>query len=270
MSVAAPTVRRRPPESGAWLDLPGRGLRPEVDSRRPHVRLGILWFLVVGVSFVGGPVGLAIPYAATAAVGGAQTAHAWRRAGRGPNLGVAAAAAAGLPLSAALWWRGTGAGVLVAVGASVVVATGPVGRLLADAGCTVRSWLFIGCAAASMIEVHRVDPSAALALFLLVSAFECGDYLMGADNRWPVVGTVAGMAAVAVLSFSFFVVALPPFGGPEVFVFGAAVAVLAPLGQVAASLVLPDGRAVASGLRRLDSLLLAGPAWLVLFAILEG
>jgi hypothetical protein len=272
VATAAPSgsASARAPESGAWVGLPGRGLRPEADTQRPHVRLGVLWFLAVGVSFGGGTVGLAVPYAAAAALGAAQTARSWRRVGGGANLAVAAAAAAGLPVATALWSRGFGAAVLVAVGASVAVATGPVDRLLADAGLTVRSWLFVGVAAASMVAVHRVDPAAALALFLLVSAFDTGDYLMGVDTRWPAVGTIAGMAAVAVLSFSFFVVALPPFGGPEVLVFGGAVAVLAPLGQIVASLVLPDGRAVASGLRRLDSLVLTGPAWLVLFALFEA
>jgi hypothetical protein len=81
------------------------------------------------------------------------------------------------------------------------------------------------------------------------------------------IGFLAGAAAVGVLTFSLFVVALPPFGGSGVVPYGLAAAVLAPLGQIAASYVLPDGRALASGLRRLDSVLLVGPAWLVLFAV---
>jgi hypothetical protein len=46
-------------------------------------------------------------------------------------------------------------------------------------------------------------------------------------------------------------------------VFGGAVAVLAPLGQLFASALLPAAGAPASGLRRLDSLLLAAPLWCV-------
>ena len=54
---------------------------------------------------------------------------------------------------------------------------------------------------------------------------------------------------------------VPPFDGGAVFVFGGFAALLCPLGQVVASALLPRAGTPAPALRRLDSLLLLGPAW---------
>jgi hypothetical protein len=262
--AAGSTPARSSAESIDWTRAPGRRWWPRYDSQRPHVRLGILWF-VVALGFVGGgPLIFAVPYAAAAALGAAQAARAWRRVGHRPSVPVAAAAAAAAPFAAAVTPRGAGIAVLAGTAASVLLAGGRTGVFLRDAGCTIRCWLLLGVAAACVVSIARADLGAAFAFVLLASAYDCGDYLVGVDARWPIVGTLAGMAAVGVLSYSLFVVALPPFGGVAVFVFGAALAVLAPLGQIAGSWVLPDGRALASGVRRLDAVLLAAPAWLVL------
>jgi hypothetical protein len=260
-------AKTKTPQRRESTDAPGsEGHRwwPQYDSTRPHVRLGFLWFLVVLGSLAGGAPAVAIPYAGAAALGAAQAAKAWRRVGQRPNVRVAALVALAMPLATAVTSRGAGAAILVGTAASVFVVPGSVPVLLRDAGCTVRCWLPAGLAAASVVAVARLDIGAAVALVILVSAYDCGDYIVGADARWPVIGTLAGAAAVAVLSFSLYVVALPPFGGVPVFVFGGALALLAPLGQIATSLALPDGRLLASGLRRLDTLVLAGPAWVAL------
>jgi hypothetical protein len=57
------------------------------------------------------------------------------------------------------------------------------------------------------------------------------------------------------------VVHLPPFGEQDIVAFGILAAVLCPLGQLFGSVILPRADAPASALRRLDSLLLLGPAW---------
>jgi hypothetical protein len=219
------------------------------------------------VSFVGGPLGVAVPYGGAAALAAAQIARAWQRAGRRPSLAAAAGVAPLLPLLAAYASWGLGAAILIGVAVSVAVAAGDSRGILADGGTTVRSWFFVGSAAASVVVITHMDLGAGLALVLLTSIYDCGNYLVGSESRWPAVGIVAGALAVGVMTFSLFVVALPPFGGGSVVLFGVATAVLAPLGQILASYVLPDGRALASGLRRLDSVLLVGPAWLVLFAM---
>lgn len=255
----APTRRA---ESVRGAQSVGHRWWPQYDSQRPHVRLGFLWFVVLVGSLLGGALTFAIPYAAAAALGAAQAARAWRREGFRPHVPVAMAVAAGLPVLTALSTRGAGAAILIGVAASVLVAGGSVRTILRDAGCTIRCWLPVGLAAASAVAIARIDLGAAVALVVLISAYDCGDYIVGADARWPIIGTLAGMAAVAVLSFSLYVIAIPPFGGADVFVFGAALALFAPLGQIAASLSLPDGRVLASGVRRLDTLLLVGPVWI--------
>ena len=53
--------------------------------------------------------------------------------------------------------------------------------------------------------------------------------------------------------------------GSHVERFGGVVGLCAPFGEVAASLTLPAASAEAPALRRLDSLMVAGPAFLVLF-----
>lgn len=228
------------------------------------MRLGVAWFVVVLPCLVIGPLLLAVPYGVAAGLGAAQAARAWQRVGARVDLRVAAVAAATLPLGAALADWGLGAAVLVATAGSVALVAGGGRAVVATGGLTVRCWLPVGLAAAAPVALARSDTGAALALVLLVSAYDAGDYLFAADARRGWIGVLGGAAAVGVLGFSLFVVALPPFGGAPVLGFAAAVAVLAPLGQVVASWVLPDGRAVASGLRRLDSLILAGPAWLLL------
>ena len=61
------------------------------------------------------------------------------------------------------------------------------------------------------------------------------------------------------------VIELQGHGGPVV-IYGIVFAVLAPLGQLAASAVLPDADEIASGLRRFDSILLGGPVWAAMLA----
>jgi hypothetical protein len=234
------------------------------------VRLAIVWFAIEMSALVLGArtlVALAVPFAATAAVGAAQTARAWRRVGRRPRVWVAAGVAGALPAAAALEPAALGLAIVGGTALSVVLTPGPLAPLLRDSATTVRCWLFVGLAGASVVAVAAQDLGAAVALLLLLSAYDAGNYLVGSDSRWPIIGIVAGEAAVAVLSFSLFVVAFPPFGGAEVVLYAAVLGVLAPLGQVAGSWILPDGRALASGLRRLDSALLAGPAWMVLLEL---
>jgi hypothetical protein len=268
--VATAAARAVRPESDAWLTADGRRWLPVLDSQRPHVRLGVLWFLVELAALVAGSfslVLLAVPYAATAAIGAMQVARAWRRVGYRPKMVVAALCAAAMPVAAGAAEYGLGVAVLAATAASVLVTGGGMLLLLRDAGCLVRSWLFVGLAAASVVGIARVDLGAAVALVLLWAAYDCGDYLMGADARWPAIGTLGGMAAAGVVTFWLYVLAFPPFGGAEVLVYAVPFVVLAPLGQVAASMVLPDGRALASGLRRFDAVLLAGPVWMALLEV---
>ena len=112
-----------------------------------------------------------------------------------------------------------------------------------------------------MVLLTRLDQGSAIALLLLVSAYETGDYLVGSGARNPFEGPLAGIAAVTVVTFVVSTFGIAAFDVGQAWLFGALVAVLAPLGQLFASAVLPAAAAPASCLRRLDSLLLAGPVW---------
>jgi hypothetical protein len=72
---------------------------------------------------------------------------------------------------------------------------------------------------------------------------------------------VAGAAAIVVVTFAITALGLKPFVFPGSFALAALAAVLCPMGQLAASLILPKVDAPASALRRIDSLLVLAPAW---------
>jgi len=234
------------------------------DIDGPRVRLGILWFTAASIALVLGPLTAAIVYGAAAAVAAMQTARAWRRRKQRPNRLVAAGAAGGMALGACLDAGGAGLAVLAGTAAAVAVATvDPKSRnpAVVDAGWTIQCSLPVGLAAMSMVLLTRLDQGSAIALLLLVSAYETGDYLVGSGARNPFEGPVAGIAAVTVLTFIVSTLSVSAFDVGQAWLFGAAVAVLVPLGQLFASALLPKAAARASALRRLDSLLLAGPVW---------
>jgi CDP-diglyceride synthetase len=94
-----------------------------------------------------------------------------------------------------------------------------------------------------------------------------GAYLVGtgATNDWE--GPVAGVASIVCVTL-FVAVLVPSFGGGGPFLLGVVAAILAPLGPLAASIVLGDRDAKAPALRRIDSLLLLAPVWAWLAAVL--
>src|SRR5690606_8249572 len=122
---------------------------------RPHVRLGVLWFGAAVGALVIGPPGVAAVFGGAAALGAAQAARAWRRAGRRAGVVVAAVLGGVLPVAAALASWGLGAAILVGVAASVVTAAGDSRRILADGATTVRCWFFVGLGAATVVTVSE-------------------------------------------------------------------------------------------------------------------
>ena len=154
--------------------------------------------------------------------------------------------------------------VLGGVVAAMVVATADRKSphpTVADAGWTIQCALFPGLAAMSMVLLARLDQGSAIALLLLASAYETGDYIVGSGSRNPYEGPAAGLSAIVVVTFMVSTLPISSLSFGEAWFFGGLVAVLAPLGQLFASALLPAADSPASGLRRLDSLLLAAPAW---------
>jgi hypothetical protein len=224
----------------------------------------MLWFVVAACALASGPLVTAVVYGTTAAVAAAQTARCWRKRGARPSEPVAAAAAGGMALGAVLGPGGLGVALLGLAGAAIWWAyVDPRARspLLVDAGLTVQSAVFAGGAAAAMVLTLRLDIGAAIALLLLVSAYEVGDFLIGSGGRSALEGPVAGWSAMLVVIFVVGWFGLGDLDFTSAALFGLVAIGLCPAGQLLASAVLPTAASPASGLRRLDSLLLLAPLW---------
>ena len=113
----------------------------------------------------------------------------------------------------------------------------------------------------SVVLLARLDQGSAIGLLLLVSAYEAGDYIIGSGSANPFEGPGAGAAGIVVITFILSTLPISALSFGQAWVLGGSVALLAPLGQLLASALLPTAGTPASGLRRLDSLLLAAPVW---------
>ena len=121
----------------------------------------------------------------------------------------------------------------------------------------------MGLAAASLVVIRHLEIGAAVSLVLLVCAYDLGDFLVGTDAGTPVEGPVAGIVAALVVAFALGVFAVPPFVVSSALVFGGLAAALFPLGQLAATELLPGrrrpGPRPCGGSTRS---LLVGPVWM--------
>lgn len=244
----------------------GRGRRYVVvhDIEGPRVRLGVLWFVVAAMAIGVGPLPTAVVYGGTAAIAAAQTARCWRKRRNRPDELVAALIAGLMGAGACFGAGGAGIGLLVGTVLAVMRATGDTksrNPTVVDAGWTIQCALPPGIVAMSMVLLSRLDQGSAFALLLLVSAYEIGDFIVGSGARNPYEGPAAGASAIVVITFIVSTMPISTLDFGEAWFFGGLVVLLAPLGQLLASALLPSARSPASALRRIDSLLLAAPAW---------
>lgn len=242
----------------------GRRYAVVYDTEGPRVRLGMAWFLLAAVAVAIGPLPTAVVYGGAAGIAAAQTARCWRKRRHRPSEAVAAATAALMGAGACLGAGGAGLAVLLGVVGAYVVATGDTrspNPATVDVGWTLQCALPPGIVALSMVLLARLDQGSAMALLLLASAYETGDYLVGSGARNPYEGPAAGASAIVVLTFIVSTLPISALGFGEAWLFGGIVVLLAPLGQLAASALLPSAKSPASALRRLDSLLLVAPVW---------
>jgi hypothetical protein len=227
-----------------------------------------VWFALAVLAARLGGAALALLYGLVGTVAALQVAYAWRRARPPrPHRLAAAAIAAGLAASALAGLQGVAIALPLAVLVAMLV-PGPAPRSapggVAAALATLRCAVPPGLAAAVPVLAHRVDPEAALTLVLLVSAYEAGDYLVGSGASNLLEGPVAGAIGVLAVSFAVSLLEPQPFSSDGLWLLGAVTALCCPLGQLAASAMLPRGIVFAPALRRIDSLIVTGPAWVVL------
>lgn len=260
------TNRMRSAKAGRSRRLRRRYVAP-YDLQGPKVRLGIVWFLLALAALAIGPLPAAALYGLVAAVAAAQTARAWRKRrspAERPNEAVAAAIAAAMGLGACLGAGGTGLAMLAGVALAYVAATGDArspNSAITDAGWTLQCAVPVGLVAASVVLLARLDQGSAIALLLLVSAYETGDFIVGSGARNPFEGPAAGASAIVVITFIVSTLPISALSFGQAWAFGGIVAVGAPLGQLAASALLPAAGSPATALRRLDSLLIVAPVW---------
>jgi hypothetical protein len=239
---------------------------PNVDG--PRVRTGIVWFLLAVPAVWFGKYSTAALFGAVALVAALQGGQAWNRAGYRTSRLVAAVGAVALP-AAALLPRPASAGlalVVIPFLALLAALVQPLRRrrvsAIANAGATVCSAAPAGIAAAGMVAVAGLERPAALTLLALVSAYELGSFVIGAESPYPSHGIMGGALCTMVIVAPIWVFRLQPFDGRiDAWVFGGLVAVLAPLGSIVASAALPTASTWVPALRRLDAYIVAAPLW---------
>ena len=235
----------------------------------PKVRLGVLWFAATSIACLVSRPLLAVLLAVAAACAADQVVRIHEQAITTslrdvlvdlPRL-ITVLGAASMPLAAAV---GSDT-LLAAIAATTVVSFAVIGG---RGVLPVFASLQLGVAAASPLLLHRLGTAAALFLLLLVAAYDAGDFLVGtgAGTTWE--GPAAGVAAVAVVGFATTVLTPRPLLEEGAAALALVVALLAPLGPPLASMLVGNGATPARYVRRLDSLLIAGPVAAYLLAAL--
>lgn len=236
-------------------------------TQGPRLRLAVVWVLAVVASLALEPLrpyGLATLYAVVAGAAAMQVVDAWHEVRTGGDRWVAALGASALPVLATQGVRPLGAGLLVLVVAAVAVASQRALRdmpLLASAGHTVVSAGLCGGAAASLVLLADYEIGAVIILLVYLMVYDASDYVVGSGATNGVEGPLAGALFIAAVTLLLAVTEVPPFRGVEIWNFAILAAVSCPAGQLLASVMLPRSDAAAPALRRLDSLLVVGPAW---------
>lgn len=229
---------------------------------RPHGRLGLAWAAVTAAATFAGPAWLAVWLAVVAFTGACQSAKVWRDRHERPMPIVSACTAAGLPVAAGFGLTSlTGvaaAAVAVSLGTRLWSQTKAPAR---DVALTLALGIPLGLAASAPVLLRHIGVQAPLLLLAYAAVYDAGAYLVGTGASSPWEGPVAGITALVPLTIFSAVVFVPPFSGIAPLVLGVVAGVCAPLGPLAGSALLGDGKADVPGLRRLDSLLVLGPVW---------
>ncbi len=252
----------------------------------PKVTFGVIWFvLIVGAPLLVelqrgedwfAPIATLV-LAIVGALAGAQTASRWFRqsnlhaAAAGTLVAACVVAAA---YSTALFMITL---IVCGVGAVLAASIPGSGKSMPETvSGMLRAVVPVSLAAGSLVAlVSREYQEGAgsgmlLAIVLLVSAYEAGDFLVGSGANNAVEGPASGIIALAVVGFGLYL--LTPSSFPTsngILLFVALTALCCPLGQMFASLLLPSSISWAPALRRLDSYLLAAPIWLGLAVLLN-
>lgn len=243
------------------------------DTQGPRLRIGVLWALSVAVALAFRPLrpyGLATLYGVVAGLAAVQVVDAWNQVRAGADRWVAALTASALPVVATLGVGPVGGVLIATVVVAVAAATRRPNRglpLFSAAGHTVLAAGVCGGATAALVLLADYEIGAVIILVVLVMAYDACDYLVGSGADNGIEGPLAGMLFMAAITSVLAVLNVPPFRGVDIWSFAVLAMVACPAGQLLASAMLPRGDVRAPALRRLDSLLLAAPAWAALVGL---
>lgn len=247
--------------------LPWAQLRPRVDIEGPRVRLGLVWAGVSCAAVVAGPVTTAVVFAAVALGAAGQACRSWRRRPHQPHRAVAVGGATAVALAGGIapWAVALAAALAAAAAVAVPLVLAPPGKARrrgSDPRTTAAIALMIGAGSSAPAVVRdQLGATAALVLLALVHVVDASTFIVGSGSRSPWEGWIAGGASAAAVGLAAAAVLVPPFRGPSPWLLALVVAVLVPVGSMAATALLGRPEARVPALRRIDSLLLAGPVW---------
>jgi hypothetical protein len=154
--------------------------------------------------------------------------------------------------------------VVFAIDVAVIVATASSPR---TAGRLLLAGLVPILAAMSLVLARGQGYNLALALVSAACLFDMGSFVVGNGRAGlgGLPGIVGGVLTLAILAVFVAAVMVPPFSGDRPWLVFTLLAVTMPAGVALAGQVAPGVRLPA--LRRLDSLWLAGPAWVIAVAV---
>ena len=260
VGTTAPAAAPGPAEPDHWWS-PFARLGVIHDNTRPHGRIGLAWAVVAFAATIAGPPWIAAWLGLSAFVGASQAAGTRRTMETHPPPWLAALVSVGPPVAAvfgALYvvWV---VGAVVAV--AILIRTFAHRASAHNVALALAIGAATGSAAAAVALTREVDASAAVYLLACACVYDAGAYLVGtgASAAWE--GPLAGVVALIPVTILGAVVLVPPFPSGTPLALGLLAAVLAPLGPLVGTALLGRQDADAPGLRRLDSLILLGPAW---------
>jgi hypothetical protein len=240
-----------------------RSLAPVVDVEGPRVRLGLAWAALTSGALAVSVAALAVWLGLVAGAAIWQASSTWRRQPARP-LRPLAAAGATLPILVLAGPVALAAAVVAIMVAAAALLRGDRARVVSTVAC---AWLIGAAAAAPVVVAREWGTTEAAVLLWSTFVYDGSAYIVGSGtvHRWE--GVAAGIASMAPLTLAAAAVLVPPFRGASAFILGAVAAVALPIGPLAATALLGRRNALVPALRRVDSLLLAGPAWVATAAL---
>ncbi len=246
--------------------------RGRTEAARPSlpVLMGVAWAVVVVVAVRTGAaatVVVLIPVGVVAAVSAVRAINETGARLMAPRLAFAVAAPVLLPIAAL-------GGPVPAVVVAVLVAAAGGAAMSATATANGSSLLRLtlavlapAVAIMSLVLARSQGSQEAVALIAGVCGYDVASFIFGTGRSalGGPAGVVVGIFTVAVVAVFVAAAVVPPFSGDRPWVMFGLVAALAPIGVGLLGRVVSGARLPA--LRRLDSLVLSGPAWVIAAAI---